>query len=153
MLRCLLLVAGLRLALFRHKVELLVHLLLDQIDLILLHLSLRKVWSIWVKNVHGLEVESANTPHESLLQVFLHLPFLSISLIDLLRSIIESLPQHFNLLAVVGANALNFSLDSLFEIFLLLLLSPSDVRFDPSLPESSHALLLVIGETVNDHLP
>lgn len=152
LLRCLLLVTRLRLALLCHAIQLFIHLLLDQIYLVLLHLCLRQIWGIWVKNIHGLEVERANTPHKGLLQVFLHHSFHSISLIDLHRSIIESLPQHLNLLTVVRANALNLGFDSLFEIFLLLLLTPREMRFNPSLPESSNTLLLMVGETVSDHL-
>ena len=66
--------------------------------------------------------------------------------------LVKSLAQHLDLLAVIGADALDFMFDGLLEVFLLLLFTPSEVRFDPTLPEGAKSLLLVVGQSVLNHL-
>ena len=139
------------LALLRHKVQLLVHLLLDQIDLILLHLSLGEVWGVRVEDIHSLEVQCTDAPHEGLLQVLLHHRLHFVTLVNLDLSIVKTPSQHFNLFAVIGADALNLCLDRLFEIFRFLLFTPCEVRFDPPLPKGSHALLLMLSQAMCNH--
>ena len=60
-------------------------------------------------------------------------------------SLIEPLTQHLNLLTVISADILDFMFDGLLEVLLFLLLPPSEMRFDPALPECTHSLLLMIG--------
>ena len=66
--------------------------------------------------------------------------------------LVKSLAQHLDLLAVIGADALDFMFNGLLEVFRFLLLTPSEMRFDPALPEGTQSLLLVVGQSVLNHL-
>ena len=127
-----------------HEIQLLVHLLFNQTDLILLKLILRNVFTARVEDIHSLKVKGADATHERLLQVLLHVRLHSVALADLSLSVIEAPSQHLDLLAVIRAYALNLHLDRLFEVFFLLLLAPNEMGFNPTLPEGPHPLFLVI---------
>ena len=75
-----------------------------------------------------------------------------VTLVDLLLGIVQPLPKHLDLLAIVRANRLNFHLHGLFEILLFLLLTEGQVRLDPALPQLAHPVALVRGKPVLNHL-
>ena len=74
--------------LLRDHIELLVHLLLNQVDLICLQLALGHLLGIGIHNSHGFEIERTDRPHECLFQVFLHSLFHSVTLRDLIVGVI-----------------------------------------------------------------
>ena len=74
--------------LLSYEIQLLVHLLFNQTDLILLKLILRDVFAARVKDIHSLKVKGTDATHEGLLQVLLHVCLHSIALVDLSLSII-----------------------------------------------------------------
>lgn len=135
-----------------HEIQLFVHLLFNQTDLILLKLILGNVFTAWVEDIHCLKVEGTDATHERFLQVLLHVCLLIVALVDLICSVVQAPPQHLNLLAIIRAYALNLRLDRLLEVFFLFLLSPNEMGFDPSLPERSHSLFLVISQAMCNHL-
>ena len=52
----------------------------------------------------------------------------------MILSFIEALAEHFNLFAIIGADALDLVLDSLLEVLLFLLFAPGSTLLDPTLP-------------------
>ena len=138
--------------LLRYEIQLFVHLLFNQTDLILLKLILGNIFTARVEDIHGLEVKGADATHERFLQVFLHLRLHSVTLVDLICSVVEAPSQHLDLFTIIRAYTLNLRLYRLFEVFLLLLLAPDEMGFDPSLPEGPHALFLVVSQSMCNHL-
>lgn len=135
-----------------YDIQLLVHLLFNQTDLILLLLILRNIFTARVQNIHGLEIKGTDATHERFLQVLLHMRLHSVTLVDLICSVVEAPSQHLDLLAIIRAYALNLRLHRLLEVFFLLLLAPYEMGFYPSLPECPHALFLMISQAMCNHL-
>ena len=129
------------------EVQLFVHLLLDEADLILLLLG--DICLAWIKYIHGLEIECTDTAHEGFLQVLLHLCLHPVALVDLSLGVIQAPPQHLDLLTIVRTDVLDLRLHRLLKVLFLLLFSPHHMGFDPSLPKSSHSLLFVMGQTMS----
>ena len=127
--------------------------MLDERHLVLLLLHLRATGSLaGVEDVHRFEVESADRTHEGFFEVLLHGALHPVVLVQLQVCVVQALAKHFNLFAVVRTDGLDLKFDSLVEVFLFLLLSPSHVRLDPALPNLSQSLLLVVAQTVLYHL-
>ena len=108
-----------------YDIQLLVHLFFNQTDLILLLLILGNIFTTWVEDIHGLEIKGTNATHERFLQVLLHVRLHTVTLVDLICSIVEASSQHLDLLAIICAYALNLRLYRLLEVFFLLLLAPN----------------------------
>ena len=131
--------------------ELSVHFLLKKTYLVvLLEWDIRARW-IGVQNVHSFKIQSTNTSHESLLQVFLHTCLCRISNCNLLISVLKSCPKHFNFFAIIGTNWLYFVFHCSLEIFFIFFYFPYFIVFLPCFKYSPCSFFFVPGYFVSDH--
>jgi len=114
------------------KGHLFFHLLLDR--LLLGHV-------IRVEDVHGLEVQRANTPHESFLKVFLHHSFMLMLSLHYRIGLVQFLSQTVYLLIILSADVLEFELHCTIEIFSILYDLPFLVLLFPA---EEHLPLLIL---------
>jgi hypothetical protein len=82
--------------------------------------------------VHGLEIQSAYTAHECLLEVLLHQRPISLFILNKGVSIGELVSQRLDFLVVLCADVLKLKLHSLFEIFTVLLHLPLPILSFPA---------------------
>ena len=82
--------------------------------------------------VHGLEIQSAHTSHECLLEVLLHQRPISLFILNECIGIGELVSQRLDLLIVLCADVLKLKLHGLFEIFTVLLHLPLPILSFPA---------------------
>ena len=74
--------------------------------------------------IHGLKIQSADTAHEGLLEIFLHQRPISLLILNEGISIGKLVSQRLDLFVVLCADILKLKLHSLFEIITVLLHLP-----------------------------
>ena len=98
--------------------------------------------------VHGLEIQSAHTTHECLLEVLLHQRPISLFILNKGVSIGELVSQRLDLLVVLCADVLKLKLHSLFEIFTVLLHLPLPILSFPAEENGSLNILSILSESI-----
>ena len=111
-----------------------------------------RVFAIRVQDVHRLEVESAHSAHESLLQVILHVCFGDLAILDELVRLVKSLSEHLDLFAVVGTDVLDFGFHGALEVLFVFLHFPHFVLFEPCLQDGAGLLFSKFSHTVLQHV-
>jgi len=103
------------------------------------------------EDVHGLEVECTNAPHECLLERLLHVRFFMVVLGKLIVRVLQFLAQHIDLLLVRGTDELNFIFNREVKLLLLFLFLESLVLLDPSLEDLPGPELFVVTSPILQH--